>query len=152
MRIQIHLSTEAVRTSSPTIDVGGSLTAFARSLGIDTNGPSIRAFKDQLARLAASTVRLGVVSGGRATQINTQIVSGIDLWLPKNADQRVLWPSTVTLSADYFASLQRHAVPLDPRAVAALAHSALDLDIYAWLAQRLHRVPKRKPQTITWQA
>src|SRR3954462_4883677 len=79
--ILIYLSTEAVRTSSPTIEVGGSLTAFARSLGIDTNGPSIRQFKDQLARLAASTVRLGVVSDGRATQINTQIVSGIDLWM-----------------------------------------------------------------------
>jgi len=150
--ILIHLSTEAVRTGESTIDVGGSLTAFARSLGIDTNGPSIRAFKDQLARLAASTVRLGVVSGGRATQINTQIVSGIDLWLPKNADQRVLWPSTVTLSADYFASLQRHAVPLDPRAVAALAGSALALDVYVWLAQRLHRIPEGKPQTITWSA
>src|SRR4051812_36010477 len=32
--ILIHLSTEAVRTGEPTIDVGGSLTAFARSLGI----------------------------------------------------------------------------------------------------------------------
>ena len=105
--ILIYLSTEAVRTGSPTIEVGGSLTAFARSLGIDTNGPSIRRFKDQLARLAASTVRLGVVADGRATQINTQIVSGIDLWMPKDANQRVLWPSTVTLSADYFASLQR---------------------------------------------
>src|SRR5688500_9961482 len=80
--ILIHLSTEAVRTGEPTIDVGGSLTAFARSLGIDTNGPSIRRFKDQLARLAASTVRLGVVADGRAVQINTQIVSGIDLWMP----------------------------------------------------------------------
>jgi len=150
--ILIHLSTEAIRTSSPTIDVGGSLTAFARSIGVDTNGPSIRRFKDQLARLAASTVRLGVVSDGRATQINTQIVSGIDLWLPKDADQRILWPSTVTLSADYFASLQQHAVPLDPRAVAALAGSALALDVYVWLTQRLHRIPAGKPQTITWQA
>ena len=35
---------------------------------------------------------------------------------------------------------------------ATSTHSALDLDIYAWLAQRLHRVPKGKPQTITWQA
>ena len=150
--ILIHLSTEAVRTSSPTIDVGGSLTAFARSLGIDTNGPSIRQFKDQLARLAASTVRLGVVADGRAMQINTQIVSGIDLWMPKDADQRILWPSTVTLSADYFDTLTKHAVPLDSRAVAALAHSALDLDVYTWLAQRLHRVPQGKPQTITWQS
>ena len=66
--------------------------------------------------------------------------------------QRVLWPSTVRLDPDYFDSLTKHAVPLDSRAVAALAHSALDLDIYAWLAQRLHRIPKGKPQTITWQA
>jgi hypothetical protein len=149
--ILIYLSTEAVRTSSPTIEVSGSLTAFARSLGIDTNGPSIRKFKDQLSRLAASTVRLGVVSDGRAMQINTQIVSGIDLWMPKDANQRVLWPSTVTLSADYFASLQRHAVPLDPRAIATLAGSALALDVYVWLAQRLHRI-EGKPQTITWAA
>jgi hypothetical protein len=148
--ILIHLSTEAVLTGLPTIEVGGSLTAFARSLGIDTNGPSIRRFKDQLSRLSASTVRLGIVSGGRAMQINTQIVSGIDLWLPKDADQRILWPSTVTLSAEYFASLQRHAVPLDPRAVAALAGSALALDVYVRLAQRLHRIPEGKPQTITW--
>jgi hypothetical protein len=35
---------------------------------------------------------------------------------------------------------------------ATSTHSALDLDIYAWLAQRLHRIPKGKPQTITWQA
>jgi hypothetical protein len=149
--ILIYLSTEAVRTTSPTIEVGASLTAFARSLGIDTNGPSIRRFKDQLARLAAATVRLGVVADGRATQINTQIVSGIDLWMPKDADQRVLWPSTVTLSADYFASLQQHAVPLDPRAIKALAGSALALDVYVWLAQRLHRI-EGGPQTISWQA
>jgi hypothetical protein len=148
--ILIYLSSEAVRTGEPTIDVGGSLTAFARSIGVDTNGPSIRRFKDQLARLAASTVRLGIVSDGRATQINTQIVSGIDLWLPKDADQRILWPSTVTLSAEYFASLQSHAVPLDPRAIASLAGSALALDCYAWLAQRLHRITPGKPTAIQW--
>ena len=63
--------------------------------------------------------------------------------MPKDADQRVLWPSTVTLSADYFASLQQHAVPLDPRAIAALAGSALALDVYVWLAQRLHRISRQ---------
>ena len=47
------------------------------------------------------------------------------------------------LSLDYFESLQRHAVPLDERAIAALSHSAMGLDIYMWLAQRLHRVLPR---------
>jgi hypothetical protein len=61
-----------------------------------------------------------------------------------------LWPTTVTLDPRYFESLQRHAVPLDERAVAALSHSAMGLDIYAWLAQRLHRVDPSKPALVPW--
>jgi hypothetical protein len=76
----------------------------------------------------------------------------MELWLAKDERQRVLWPSMVELSPRYFDSLARHAVPLDERAIAALANSPLALDLYSWLAQRLHRVPKDKPQRITWQA
>lgn len=148
--VLIHLASEAVRTKNPVVDVEGSMTAFARSLGLDTNGPSLRHLKDQLARLAAATVRMGLVEEGRAVQVNTQIVSAFDLWYPAEPDQRVLWPSTVRLSAEYFASLARHAVPLDRRAVGALAGSSLALDVYVWLAQRLHRVSVGKPQFVGW--
>jgi hypothetical protein len=82
--------------------------------------------------------------------VNTQIVSAFDLWFPKQADQRVLWPSTVRLSEEYFRSLGRHAVPLDHRAVTALASSSMALDVYVWLAQRLHRVPVGQPQFVHW--
>jgi Plasmid encoded RepA protein len=64
----------------------------------------------------------------------------------------VLWPSTLKLSHDYFDTLTRFAVPLDERAIAALAHSALALDTYCWLAQRLHRIPEGKPQFVSWTA
>ncbi len=64
----------------------------------------------------------------------------------------MLWPQTLRLSADYYESLARFAVPLDERAIAALAHSAVALDIYCWLAQRLHRIPAGKPQFVPWQA
>jgi hypothetical protein len=64
----------------------------------------------------------------------------------------VLWPSYIRLSLDYFDSLMRHAVPLDERALAALAHSAMCLDVYVWLAQRLRRVPPGAPQFIPWTA
>jgi hypothetical protein len=150
--ILIHLNGEALRTGSPVIDVEDSMTAFVRALGIDTNGRNLRTLKDQLARLAAATIRLSVVEDGRAVQINGQVIGAFDLWFLPDPSQRVLWPTTVRLSADYFDSLSRHAVPLDPRAVAALAHSAMALDVYTWLAQRLHRVPRGRPQTITWLA
>ena len=93
---------------------------------------------------------MGLVEGGHAVQVNTQIVSAFDLWYPDEPGQRVLWPSTVRLSAEYYASLSRHAVPLDRRAVGALAGSSLALDVYVWLAQRLHRVPAGKPQFLGW--
>jgi hypothetical protein len=58
----------------------------------------------------------------------------------------------VRLSLDYFESLKAHAVPLDERALAALSHSAMALDLYAWLAQRLCRIQKPHRQFIPWPA
>jgi hypothetical protein len=151
--ILIYLNREALIHGSPEIEVDSSLTAFVKGLlGYDPNGSEIRLLKDQLARLSTAMVRLGTLREGRAVQINTQVVTAFDLWFPKDQRRRVLWPSTVRLSLDYFESLQRHAVPLDERAVAALSHSAMALDLYCWLAQRLHRVHPGKPQFVTWKA
>lgn len=149
--ILIHLNTEAIRTGSPTIEIEDSMTAFVRRLQRRApTGPELKVFKTQLAALATAIVRLGLMVDQRAVTINTQIVHAFDLWFPKNAGQKVLWPSTVRLSLDYFESLSRHAVPLDERAVAALAHSPMALDVYCWLAQRLHRVDPARPQLIPW--
>ena len=74
------------------------MTGFARSLGLETNGQQLRVLKDQLARLAAATVRMGVVEEGRAVQVNTQFVGAFDLWFPKDRlTSACLWPSTVRL-------------------------------------------------------
>jgi hypothetical protein len=148
--ILCHLNREALIHGSPEIEVGGSLTAFVKRIRGFDGGREIRMFKDQLGALAASTVRLAHTGGDRPVQVDTKVVSAFDLWFPKDERQRVLWPSVVQLSLDYFDSLTRHAVPLDERAVAALAHSPLALDLYAWLAQRLHRVEPRKPAFIPW--
>lgn len=150
--VLIHLASEAVRRQSPIVDVESSMTAFARSLGIATNGPHLRKLKDQLSRLASATIRLGMVNDGRAVQINTQIVNAMDLWFPSDPRQRMIWPSSVRLSDEYFKSLSRHAVPLDGRAVGMLSASSMALDAYVWLAQRLHRIQPNKPQFIPWTA
>jgi hypothetical protein len=147
-----HLNAEALRANSPEIEIENSLTAFVKRLKFDPKGRNMRTIKDQLARLSAATVRFGMVRDGGAITVNSQIVTAFDLWFPKDDRQRVLWPSTVRLSLDYFESLKAHAVPLDERALAALSHSAMALDLYAWLAQRLHRIPKPHRQFIPWPA
>jgi hypothetical protein len=152
--VLIHLNTEAIRTGSPVVSVEDSLTAFVRRLlRYAPNGFEIRQFKDQLAALAASNIRIGFArSDERATTINTQIIEQFDIWMPKDERQRVMWPTTLVLSPSYFASLKDHAVPLDERAVAALATSCMALDTYSWLAQRLHRVPSGRPLLVPWAA
>ena len=56
------------------------------------------------------------------------------------------------MSPRYYETLCKHAVPLDERALGALANSPMALDVYAWLAQRLHRVHPSRPQLIAWKA
>jgi hypothetical protein len=150
--ILAYLNAQALRTNSPLIEVEPTLTAFVRRLGLHKDGHTILMVKDQLARLAAARVMLGVNTGAeRAATIVMPIIRAFDLWFPRNESQRILWPATVRLSDDYFNTLCSHAVPLDERAIANLSNSAMGLDIYMWLAQRLHRVPV-KPQFVPWAA
>ena len=151
--ILAYLNAEAIRTGSPMIEVEDSLSAFVQRIGLCREGRSIRVVKDQLTRLATSEIRLAFAQPGTpARQVQAHIVKGFELWLPKDNRQRVLWPASVSLSTDYFESLQRHAVPLDERAIAALSQSAMALDVYCWLAQRLHRIDPGRPAFIPWAA
>jgi hypothetical protein len=149
--ILCHLNAEAVRTGSPEIEIEATLTAFVKRLGIDPTGRNLGTIRDQLTRLSAASIRLGMVCGGRGITFNTQIVTEFEIWA-SDERQRAIWPSMVSLSPVYFESLQRHAVPLDERALGALSHSAMALDLYAWLAQRLHRIPKPHRQLVPWVA
>ena len=142
-----------MRQGSPVIEVESSLSAFVKRIRGFNGGREIRAFKDQLTRLSAALIRMAVARGEtRGYQIEAKVITAFELWLQKNEKQRVLWPSTIQLSLDYFASLQEHAVPLSEADLAALAHSAMALDLYAWLAQRLHRIDPSQPVFLQWPA
>jgi hypothetical protein len=147
-----HLNAEALRTQSPIIELEDSLTAFVkRTLGLDPGGRTIRTVKDQLTRLSAADFRIGTVIGeGRAVTLKGSVIEGFELWVTRDPQQRVLWPTTVQFSQHYFDSLMKHAVPLNETAIARLSHSAMGLDIYTWLAQRLHRVEEGKTVLVPW--
>ena len=57
---------------------------------------------------------------------------------------------TVKLSERFFEELQRHPVPLQEAAIRALSNNSQALDIYCWLAYRLHALSN--PTSITWTA
>jgi hypothetical protein len=134
------------------------MTAFLRELqgGRDPSGDEIQKFKQQLSALARAKISMANAAGVETSNAvsaligDLPIVKLIDLWFPKNPNQRILWPGTLELTKDYFDDLSKHAVPLDQRAIASLSHSAMALDIYAWLTQRLWRVSPNRPYKVTW--
>ena len=151
--ILLHFDTSAVMSQSPEVEIEHSMTAFLKKLqGYSPNGKELSTFRDHAAAITGSLFRFATVQGDRTFQIDTKIVTSFELWYPQDENQGTLWPSYVRLSDEYFNTLKNHAVPLDYRAVSALQHNALALDIYQWLAQRLCRVPVNKPAFIPWTA
>ena len=148
--ILAYLSTQAIQQQSPIVQVEATLSSFLKRLGFSNDGRNYRVFLDQLARLSAAKMTLGVDHPDKAGTYPLPIVGGFEVWREKDENQRLLWEPTVTFSSDYFKSLMVHAVPLDERALVALSNNAMALDIYSWLAQRLHRVHAREEAFITW--
>lgn len=149
--ILAHINSEAIKTQSRVIDVEDSMSAFIKRIGLNLDGRTIKEVKEQLRRLSSAKLSLGFSDGVRGVQYDLQIINAFDLWFPKNEKQRILWPSRVQLSEDYFQSLMNHAIPLDERALAALSHNAMALDIYSWLAQRLHRIQTKDVHFVSWE-
>lgn len=135
-----HISTEALRKNSRTIAIGRTISEFMRRLNISQNGPSREAFRAQMNALCACEMKLGY--GTR--NLNTRPVDEFDAWTADLAKD-----STIELSEKFWLELKENAVPLDPRALEGLQHSALALDIYTWLAHRLHRV-RINGERLTW--
>jgi hypothetical protein len=142
--IMIHLQTEGLK--SRTVNLGGSFSAFMRSLGLAVTGGArgtIGAVREQALRIAQCRFTMqwdeaNSAGEGRAIIANTSIVDGLELW--QSGGQQ--WAETVELSEKFHAHLQEHAVPLDKRGIAHLSANSLGLDLYALLAYRLPRLER----------
>lgn len=134
------VSTYAVRNKEREIPIGDSAAEFLRLMGMENAGRRYTTLRKQMHALAACRLQLGF----KGRTFNGQPVQQFDAWVSnKDEQQQALWPGTMVLSEDYFSSLIESAVPLDNRALHALKGSALSLDVYAWLAHRLHRIEGR---------
>ena len=144
-----HQNAEALRTRSPVIELAASLTKFVRhTLALSSDGRTIASVKDQLTRLAAADFRVLMRKGDEAHVLKGTFVERFSLWAPRDGRGGDRTPTTVWLSPTYFESLLSRAVPLNESAVWCLSHNAMAMDIYAWLAQRLHRIDPDKGEVL----
>jgi hypothetical protein len=155
----IHITTEALRTRSKSVDVRGSVYAFLEELGLAVSTKGMKQMREQMIALAACTIRLGrtehsTIDGkdvDQAVTVHAQPFREFRGWPKHIAGQRSLFPVELELTQEFYDSILNTSVPLKAEALAKLSNSALALDIYTWLAHRLWRV-KRGGSRISWAA
>ncbi len=152
--IMLYLQTEALRTNSREVELGGSWRAWMSRIGVPWGGSSGKAVREQADRIARCRLTFHVQGQGRAALVNQNIVDRAD-WAESVFDgidesQGRLSLETAKLSEGFFEQLKRHPVPLEENAIKALANNSAALDVYIWLAYRLHSLTG--PRAVTWKA
>lgn len=167
------VATEAVRSQSPTIELGDSLRTFLRdvldlrSAGGGARGSASRV-KEQMKRLFGSMItaqysgKLAEREGKQGFSLrNVVIAQALDLaddelteeglWAPQDRLEAGSWASKLRLTDNFFAECVTNPVPIDLRAYKALRGSPLAMDIYTWLTYRMSYTHKRS-KPIRWEA
>ncbi|MBV8457064.1 MAG: plasmid replication initiator, partial [Acetobacteraceae bacterium] len=149
--IMLYLQSEALRTGSREIELGRSLRMWLGKMGIPPGGKSIAGVRDQAERLSRCILSFNVRSGNLQGLVNQSIMEkAIFLEMTEPARQHSLFVETARLSEAFYAQLQRHPVPLEDAAIRAINNNSMALDIYAWLAYRLHALVAAR--SISWNA
>ena len=142
------VSSYAKRFKTREIPIGKSAAEFLSLMGMDSQGSRHAKLREQMHALAACRLQIGF----KGRTISSQPIEQFDAWrLDEKSGEHGRWAGVMLLSQAYFESLMESAVPLDNRALDGLKGSALALDVYMWLAQRLHRIEGR-PLILHWKS
>ena len=154
--ILLYLQSEALRTRSRDIELGRSLHAWLGRLGIPIGGKSFKDVREQADRLSRCRLTFHLQAGaGRSGLVNQNIVDAAMFvddggHASNGQEQGSLFIETARLSETFFEQLKKHPVPLEEAAIRAISNNSQALDVYCWLAYRLHVLPQAR--TVSWGA
>lgn len=156
------ITTEAVKTKNPRLQLGASLADFMREVGLDPSRGGVRSdakrLHEQMQRLFSAVITFQQeLTDGRAhgeEVLDLKISNHRVLWwTPKAPGQRSLWESFVDLTPEFFEAITAAPVPVDTRALRALKRSPLALDLYALCCYEAFRVERTgRARVIPWRA
>ena len=153
--IMLYLQSEALRTGRREVALGRSLRVWLSRMGIPQGGKSIAGVKEQAERISRCKLSFNIIMPGlKARGMKQQAIVDSAIFLePSTRDQDTqgsLFAEMATLSVGFFEHLQKHPVPLEEAAVRAINNNSMALDLYAWLAYRLHAL--NGPTPVSWVA
>jgi len=150
------ITTEAIRTKSPRLELGDSLSQFMEELGLDPKGTGKRSdfkrLKEQMIRLSRSTISFTQSSDRSYSWLDMQVApQGMVWWSEKQPNQRTLWKNWIQLGEDFFKAITSSPVPVDMRILKALKRSPLALDLYAWATYTAYQTQQNgQSRSISW--
>ncbi len=146
--ILLYLQTQAIRTGSREVALGRSMRDWMERMGLAVGGETARALREQAARISACSLKFFWEDGETDGFERAAIVrSGLRFHAHDSA-QGALWEDRVLLDETFYAALRDHPVPVLEAAIRQLRDRSMSLDIYVWLAWRLHSLGK--PTSISW--
>ncbi len=147
--ILLYLQTEAVRTNTREVELGRSLHAWLRRLEIPIGGKQMASVRDQAERISRCRLSFQIKQGTRTGLVNQHILD-TSMFIEDDSVQGGLFVEKASLSQSFFDELKKHPVPVEEAAVRQIANNSLALDVYCWLAYRLHSL--NAPITVSWKA
>jgi hypothetical protein len=147
--ILLYLQTEAVKTRSREVELGRSMNHWLTSMGLDNGGRGYHLVREQSRRLSLCRLTFYNVTDEATFITNGSFVRNAILPV-KEGEQFHLWQEAVKLDEGFYQSLIEHPLPLREAAIKEISHRSMAIDIYVWLAYRLHIL--QKPTPISWKA
>lgn len=151
--ILLYLQTEALRNNSPIVELGRSMNNWLDRMDISSGGATYREVKNQAERISRCKLTFdyeGPYKGSMANGHRNDSIVRNAINLRASDGQSTLWDETVELSDSFFHLLKDHPVPVWEPAIRAISGKSAAIDIYIWLAYRLHVL--EKPTSVSWPA
>jgi replication initiator protein len=152
--ILLYLQTEAIKTRSREVELGRSMHSWLKAMGLNSGGKGYEAVREQSRRLSLCRLTFYRVAEGSEAVLNGGFVR--EAILPAREGtatdraQLSLWRETVVLDEVFYESLIRHPLPVREAAIRALSGRSMAIDLYVWLAYRLHHLGQ--PTRVPWPA
>jgi hypothetical protein len=150
--ILLYLQTEAVRTGSPEVELGRSMKSWMGRMSLTTGGRTYQLVTEQARRISACRLTFFTErqNGGEARHNGAFVQDAISFAGVMDDDQPSFWQDRVRLDDGFWRSLKEHPVPVREEAIRAISTRSLAIDVYIWLAYRLHSLSK--PTPVSWTA
>ena len=146
--ILLFLQSQAVKTGSREIELGRSMRVWLGNMGLSIGGTTYRLVNEQARRISGCTLTFYTDRDNKEIMRRGGFVDGSITMADVMADQPSLWQERVLLNEEFFRALREHPVPLSEAALRAIGPRSMVIDIYIWLAYRLHAL--KGDVTVTW--